>query len=497
MENIKLLKGIKTLAITCRQWGDTGKGKFVDFFTDWADIVVRGTGGDNAGHTISYKGQELITHLVPSGILHDSQGKINVIGNGVVIYPPTLSRELKQLKTRGITYNHLKIAFNAHLITPAEIVLDRIKENVAGPAKIGSTGKGIGPAYTDFVSRQGLRLNDLLNPKFFTSKLKRHLELKKRILKNYNSTLLKSIMSSEHLISGLYYDAKEIFNFQNILDSYLDYGKEFKPLITDTDSFIRSQLGHKNILAEGAQGDLLSIKFGTYPFVTSSDPTIAGLAEGIGLQSKDIDLSLGIIKGFYMTRVGSGPFPTELGGLKSAQYCSGDMNKEKELASYGSPDINSQDEFQQSIALRQAGYEYGATTGRLRRVGYLDLPLLRYVMSFNSPDIILTKLDVLNNLKTIKIAKAYHYQGPDFYYAGRLIKSGSYLHSAIADAEVLKYCFPVYTEFPGWRKSLDKCTNFASLPSELKNILDYIVSQTGIKPRLISIGPDRQETIIL
>lgn len=491
------LDNVSTILINCRQWGDTGKGKFVDILADWADIIVRGTGGDNAGHTICCDEKELVTHLIPSGILRDSENKINIIGSGVVLYPRTLILEMKQLRDQGLTYNNLKIALNAKLITPAEILLDRIKESVAGIGKIGSTGKGIGPAYADFVSRQGLLVNDLLNPIFFEEKMKKHLDHQKRVLLNYDHKLIKEIMMHQHLECGLYYDAESIFNFDAICDKYLEYGRELKPYITDTDFFVKSQLGLKKILGEGAQGDLLSIKHGSYPYVTSSDCSAAGLAEGMGLEKKDINLSLGIVKGFYMTRVGHGPFPTELGGEKSEQVCnSGFMNSNQEFLLYGKASINDPDEFTQSVALRQAGKEYGATTGRPRRVGWLDLPLLRYTLGFNEKDIIFTKLDVLNDFDTIKVCNEYVYEGPTYHLGSEhQIKKGDHIRVALPAAEVLRWCKPVYTVFPGWKCDLSDCSEYEDLPQELRDVIDFIVRETQIRPRIISIGADRNQTI--
>lgn len=496
--NVDLLNGVSTVLINCRQWGDTGKGKFVDIFANWADIIVRGTGGDNAGHTICYEGKELITHLIPSGILRDAEGKINVIGSGVVLYPRTLILEMKQLREQGLTYNRLMIAQNAILITPAEILLDRIKESVAGKAKIGSTGKGIGPAYADFVSRQGLLVIDLLNPVFLREKLKSHLDHKRRVLQNFDPDLVKELMMHEHLESGLYYDAENIFDFEAICEKYLEYGRELQPYITDTDAFVRSRLGVKKILGEGAQGDLLSIKHGTYPFVTSSDCSSAGLAEGMGLEKADIDLSLGIVK-FYITRVGSGPFPTELGGKESDEICnSGLMNVDREFSLYGQALVNDPNEFVQGVALRQAGREYGATTGRPRRVGWLDLPLLRYTLGFNTKDIIFTKVDVLNNCETIKVCHEYVYQGPTYHLGGdRIIERGDHISVATPAAEVLRYCEPIYTSFPGWKKDLSGCSEYEDLPKELHDIIYFITNKTGINPRIISIGADRKQTIYI
>ena len=464
-----MLEFVSVVAVTCRQFGDTGKGKIVDIYAKWADIIARGTGGDNAGHSICVGDIELVVHIIPSGILYDSLGKINIIGSGVVLYPKSLILELKSLRDRGLSYNNLRLAYNAKLILPSDILLDRIREAMSGHGKIGSTGKGIGPAYADFVDRQSLMVNDLLNPTIFRAKLKRHLEYKKLILKNCDPKIIKSIMEHEHLESGLYYDPVEIFNFEAICEAYLNYGQELKPLISDTDKFLRENLGKKKILLEGAQGDMLSIDHGSYPFVTSSDCTVAGLAKGVGLKESDVDLSLGIIKGFYMTRVGCGPFVTESGAEESERWCNGGVaNKELEKEKYGTPSINHPDDFVQGVALRQIGFEYGATTKRPRRTGWLDLPLLRYVLGFNSKDIVLTKLDILNDCKEIKICGAYEYRGGTCEYAGETIETGAILIKAIPDAAIMKYCKPIYKTFAGWQCDLSECQDFDDLPGNLK-----------------------------
>lgn len=493
------LSGVNTLAVTCRQFGDTGKGKFVDLFAEWADIIVRGTGGDNAGHTICIDDKELVVHLVPSGILYDSLGKVNVIGSGTVIYPKALCKELALLRQKNLSYDNLMIAHNAKLILPSQIVYDRAFETLLGKSKIGSTGKGIGPAYTDFVGRQSLTINDLLNPNFLHSKLEKDLNYKKLLLKKYDPSLLEDIMNCDHLESGLFYDQKDIFNLDEIYERYLFYGEELKPLIHDTDKFVRSNLRKKKILLEGAQGDLLSVEKGTYPYVTSSDCTISGLAKGAGISEGDIDMSLGIIKGFYMTRVGGGPFPTELGGRDSDDWCNnGKANKISEKLFYdGASKEDRDDEFCQGVALRIAGNEYGKTTGRPRRTGWLDLPLLRYVFEFNSSDLILTKLDILSEYEEIKICFAYQYQGSECYYGGKLIKSGEIIRVAPMDAGILSACEPMYQRFHGWKKSLDDCANYHNLPEELKDILRFITRETKANLMIISTGPDRKNTMFV
>jgi adenylosuccinate synthase len=496
-KELKLLENVNTVAISCRQWGDTGKGKFVDIFAEWADIIVRGTGGDNAGHTVVFNGQELVTHLVPSGILR--KGKTNIIGNGTVVYPKALVEEIIKLEEKGIDCHNLKLAHNAKIILPTEILLDRLKEVSAGSGKIGSTGKGIGPTYTDFVGREGLIVNDLLNPTFFREKFKRHLKYKLAILKTYDSELIKTILDHEHLESGFYFDSENYLNFEAVCEKYLAYGEKLKSYICDTDSFVRSNLGERKILLEGAQGDMLSIDHGSYPFVTSSDCTVAGLAKGAGLRESDIDLSLGIIKGFYMTRVGAGPFPTELGGEQSDSWCNGGkINKAMEKALYHStPKIDGGDEFLEGVVLRIAGNEYGATTGRPRRTGWLDLPLLRYTLGFNSPDLILTKLDVLNDCDVIKVCNHYKYTGENCVYAGQKILSGKYLETAVPQSEIMKFCKPIYVKFPGWKCDLKDCRDYGDLPEELKHILEFITKETKARPRIISVGADREETIFL
>jgi len=493
----KLTKDITTVAITCLQWGDTGKGKFVDLFARWAKIIARGTGGDNAGHSIWSNGVGHVFHLIPSGILYDSEGKINIIGTGTVVYPKTLCHELALLRKDGLSYNNLMLSLNAKLILPTHIVLDNVQECLAGNSgKIGTTGKGIGPAYADHVARFGLVVNDLLNTDVFATKLKRHLAHKRAILANCDSEILKVALNKPHLENGLYYDSKVIFRIDAIFEKYMAYGKELAPLIRETDFFLQSQVGRKKILLEGAQGVLLSPKYGSYPFVTSSDCSVHGLAEGVGLTRSQVDLSLGIVKGFYMTRVGDGPFPTEMGGERSDKWCNGgEGSRELESSRYGDAGINDKDEFLQGVALRRIGQEFGATTGRPRRTGWLDLPLLKHSLRISGPDVILTKLDVLNGLEEIKVCTAYKYCGPDFRYGEEKIRSGGILKEAIPVSEVLQYCQPVYEKHAGWPGELRGISSFDGLPSELKKILKSVVEKTGLNPRIISIGQDREETI--
>lgn len=494
-----MLKNVFTLLVTCRQFGDTGKGKFVDVFAHlWADIIARGTGGPNAGHTSIVDDEELITHTIPSGILHDCEGKVNVLTRDVVIDPRLFFGELAELDKRKISYNHLMVSLNAHVITPMEIALDRIKESASGKGKIGSTCRGIGPCYTDFHDRQGIIMNDLINPDIFLKKLKKQAEYKKMIIQNYDPEMVAKIMNHEDSGLGFFYDWKEIFDINAIYEQYIKYGADLKYLLYDTETFIKNSIGKKKILGEGSQGDLLSIDRGTYPYVTSSDCTAFGLAKSMGIHIGQVDLSLGILKFPYMTRVGGGPFPSEMGGIFSDDWCNGgESNREKEKVMYAGTTINEKNDYLRGFKVREAGDEFGATTGRPRRTGDFDLPLLRYVMTFNSPDIAFTKLDVYNSVESIKICTEYVYQGPTVFYGQKAIFKGEIIKTAIMDCDILRQCKPVYKVFPGWMCSLKDCSNYESLPEKLRNIIQFVVQETGIRPRIISVGRDREETIFL
>lgn len=492
----KLLSGVNTLAIVCNQWGDTGKGKFVDYFAEWADIIARGTGGANAGHTIRIKDHEYIFHLVPSGILYDKIGKINIIGSGVAFDPNIIAEELEILKKEGLSFDNLLFSRNALLVLPQHLVMDRVKEiNTEG--KIGTTGRGIGPVYTDHYARIGLTVNDLLNMKDFKEKLKRNLTDKVKLLKLIDISVIKEIMSHPHIGSGRFFDEKEIFNIDEITNAYVEFAQIFEKNIADTDEFIRNNVGKKKILLEGAQGNLLSVDIGTYPYVTSSDCSVTGLAKGCGLRETHIDLTLGIVKAPYMTRVGEGPFPTELGGLESAKWCgTKGVNKEMEKEKYPNASVNDADEFAQGIGLRVAGFEYGATTKRPRRTGWLDLPLLKYSTKFSGLHTILTKIDVMDKCEKIKICHAYEYEGADYRVGEKTLKKGDIIETAIPDKEVISNCKPLYTEFAGWQTDISQITSYSELPEKLIAILDFIKEKIGIIIDIVSVGPDRDQTII-
>jgi len=468
----------------------------------WADIIVRGAGGDNAGHIIVNNGKENVFHLMPSGIIGDKEGKMTIIGPGTVIYPKSLLDEMVSLMRQGLSHSHLKVSSRAKLILPTHIFEDRAKELDSGDAKIGTTGKGIGPAYADHYARIGLTMNDLLNEEIFRKKLKRHLKAKKHLL-DYPADKAKEIMCSDHLMAGIFYHPDKLFNFEQIVYQYVHvFGKIFQRYIHDTDVIMRKSLkAGKKIILEGAQGDLLSVDYGTYPYVTSSDASLEGLAKGCGLRTENIDLDLGIIKGFYMTRVGSGPFITEMGGIRSAEHCARCANKKEDEKSFSLLNINCVDPFILGWSVRQRGNEYGATTGRPRRTGYLDLVLLyqSFKRCSEKTRLVLTKLDVLTGMSTIKICIHYMYMGPRYFDGQFEYLKGSIVTDPPMDSEFLSHCSPVYMEFSGWTEDISKMKNYNDLPLNLRKIINFITDFIGTNnlPAIISVGPDREETIML
>ncbi|MFA6189979.1 MAG: adenylosuccinate synthetase [Candidatus Staskawiczbacteria bacterium] len=490
----KAYKNAKTIAITCLQLGDSGKGKIVDLFSDWADVIVRGTGGANAGHSVYLNGKPFIFHLIPSGILHDSAGKVNIIGGGVAIDPKLLCEELDLLTEQGQPFDNLILALNAKLTLPTHVVRDRVGEGSAGLSKIGTTGRGIGPTYGDHVIRIGLTLNDLLNTDILAQKVRANVTYSARILKSYDPVAVKDVLHQEHLGRGIFWHPIRIFDVDAIVQKYLQYGTILSPMIDDADAFVQRIVGKENVLLEGAQGSLLDIDRGTYPYVTSSNCTVDGLAKGAGLHRGHVDMSLGIFKGFYMTRVGEGPFPTEFGGEISAEHCrmAREADEEDQCAYLT---VNDPEEFDRGVAIRMCGQEYGATTGRARRTGRLDLPLLRYALRWGSSDVVLTKLDVLDKCETIEICTHYIYQGSAYRLGHLTINNGDPLFEAIPSAEVLQHCQPVYETFTGWQCPIRHITSFVDLPVALKKILDFLVLKTGINPRILSVGPEASETI--
>jgi adenylosuccinate synthase len=412
------------------QWGDEGKGKIVDLLSENADIVVRYQGGANAGHTVSFDGKTYILHLLPSGIFH--QNVTCVIGNGVVIDPIALMDEIEMVKSAGVDIKgRLLISHNAHLIMPYHKLLDKIYDQ--GEDKIGTTGRGIGPAYVDKYARVGIKVVDLLDREILCRKLRKNIEAKNEILeKIYGATKL---------------------DVEKIIDEYIEFDKKIDEFVTDTALYLNNAIKEKKkILLEGAQGALLDIDHGTYPFVTSSNPTAGGASTGSGIPPTKINGVIGVIKA-YTTRVGEGPFPTEL---------------KDEIGDY----------------IREKGVEFGATTGRPRRCGWLDLVSLRYSIMINGIDkLALTKIDVLSELDEIKICVSYEINGKK-------------LKSFPTNPEALSKVTPIYETLKGWKKDLSNISSYSELPAEAKEFVEAIELFTGVEISIISIGADRKQTIL-
>jgi adenylosuccinate synthase len=420
---------MSTVVIVGAQWGDEGKGKIVDVLTRKADVVARYQGGNNAGHTVVIDSEKYVLHLIPSGILH--KGIKCIIGNGVVIDPSALLEEIDHLRSRGIDIDsNFCISQNSHIIMPYHTAIEREQEK---SKKIGTTGRGIGPAYTDKIARNGIRAIDLLRPALFRDKLRANLSVFNYLLEN----LYKAAPLSE----------------DKIFDEYMDYAQKLWKFIADASLIINRKIAAgKNILLEGAQGTLLDIDHGTYPYVTSSSTIAGGACTGIGLGPTKIDRVLGIVKA-YTTRVGEGPFPTELN------------NELGEL-------------------IRQKGGEFGATTGRPRRCGWLDIVGLRYSVSINGlTGIGLTKMDILDGMEKIKLCVGYKYEG-------------SVLDTFTTDLDVLKNCIPVYDEMPGWNESTAGVKEFDKLPANARDYIKKIEELLKVEIQIISTGQKRDEIII-
>lgn len=415
------------------QWGDEGKGRIIDLLSKNVDVIARYQGGNNAGHTVIVDGKKIILHHLPSGILREN--KISIIGNGVVIDPKILLEEIEGLKKSGYEVNsdNLKISDRSHVIMPYHKIFDLSNEDRMGNKKIGTTGRGIGPVYEDKAARRGIKISDLL-------------------YKDYFSERLKNILVEKNLYITRILNQKPLV-FDEIYNEYIEYGEQLKSYITDTSLLFNSLLkDSKKVLFEGAQGALLDIDFGTYPYVTSSNAGSGGVSSGTGVSPSNIDEVVGICKS-YTTRVGEGPFPTELNG------------KVADL-------------------LRDCGQEYGATTGRPRRCGWFDAVSVSYSIMVNGINsLVLTKLDVLSNLKKINICNGYKYKN-------------QILKIFPSNFEVLRNCEPVYEEVDGWNCNLsDK--NSGNLPPNLKNYLNRLEEILEIPIVLVSIGPSREEFIQL
>jgi adenylosuccinate synthase len=427
------LKIMSNTILVGSQWGDEGKGKIIDVLTGDVDIVVRSQGGNNAGHTIVDGDKKYVLHLIPSGILR--KGKVCVIGNGVVIDPVALVEEIQGLKKRGVKVDkNLLISENAHLVMPYHRSLDEIREALKGKNKIGTTKRGIGPAYGDKVARTGLRMADLIRPDVFKEKLDRRIK--------ENNSLLKGL------------GGKSI-NGTKVLADYVKAAKVLKPFVINTVSYLHKAMeAKKEILFEGAQGTFLDIDHGTYPFVTSSNTTSGGACTGSGIAPNRIDMVIGVVKA-YTTRVGEGPLPTE-------EEVLGDM-------------------------LHGMGREFGATTGRARRCGWFDAVATRYASLVNGVDeLAITNLDGLDGLEEILICTGYRIDG-----------KGKVLDTPPSDAGELARCKPVYTSMPGWLTPTDKIRKYKDLPGKARRYAETIAKLSGAKLSIVSVGPGREQTIHL
>lgn len=414
------------------QWGDEGKGKITDILADDMDVVVRYQGGNNAGHTVVNSDHELKLHLIPSGILYEHV--VPVIASGVVVDPKVLLDEIDGLENRGISTGKLRVSGSAHLIMPYHRLLDAATELHLGKTKIGTTKKGVGPAYTDKAARIGIRVQDMLDLKILRKKLEQVISIKNEIL------------TKIYGVDGL--DSEAVF------EEYSNYADRLRSHITDTSLFINDALDKgERVLFEGAQGTLLDLDHGTYPYVTSSSPIAGGACVGAGVGPLRIDKVIGIIKA-YSTRVGEGPFPTE------------QKNETGEI-------------------MRTAGVEVGTTTGRNRRCGWIDIPILRYSVKINGlSSLVMTKLDVLSQFDTIKLCTGYLFEGKQYDYFPP--------HQTI-----FHKCEPVYENLPGWRKDISSAKTLDDLPPEARSYVKRVEELAGVPFEIISVGPNRKETISL
>ncbi|KEF38039.1 Adenylosuccinate synthetase [Schinkia azotoformans MEV2011] len=423
---------MSSVVVVGSQWGDEGKGKITDFLSQNAEVVARYQGGNNAGHTIVFGGKKYKLHLIPSGIFFND--KICVIGNGMVIDPKALVTELQYLHNEGVNTDNLRISNRAHVILPYHLKIDELDEERKGANKIGTTKKGIGPAYMDKAARVGIRIADLLDREEFERKLTQNLAEKNRILEKL-------------------YDA-EGFKIEDILDEYYNYGQQFAKYVCDTSVVLNDALDEgRRVLFEGAQGVMLDIDQGTYPFVTSSNPVAGGVTIGSGVGPSKINHVVGVCKA-YTTRVGDGPFPTEL-----------------------------HDEIGHQI--REVGREYGTTTGRPRRVGWFDSVVVRHARRVSGiTDLSLNSIDVLTGIETLKICVAYKYKG-------------EIIEEFPASLKVLAECEPVYEEMPGWTEDITGVKKLDELPENARHYVERVSQLTGIPLSVFSVGPDRNQTNVI
>ncbi|BAN73229.1 MULTISPECIES: adenylosuccinate synthase [Lacticaseibacillus] len=420
-----------TVVIVGTQWGDEGKGKITDFLSQGAKVVSRYQGGDNAGHTIHANGQVYKLRLIPSGVLYPHQ--LSVIGNGVVVNPKSLVGELARLAEQGVTGENLRISDRAHVILPYHIKLDKLQEAAKGADKIGTTNRGIGPAYMDKAARVGIRMADLLDKEIFEERLKANLKAKnEEFVKVYDSTPMA---------------------FDDIFEEYYNYGQQLKQYVCDTSIVLNDAIDKgEHVLFEGAQGIMLDIDQGTYPFVTSSNPA-GGVTVGAGVGASKIDRVVGVAKA-YTSRVGDGPFPTEL--------------------------LDDTGDF-----IRNAGHEFGTVTGRPRRIGWFDAVVVRHSRRVAGiTDLCLNSIDVLTGLDTVKICVAYE-------------RDGERIENYPASLKFLSECKPVYEELPGWKEDITHAKTLAELPENARHYVERITELLGVDLLTFSVGPDRDQTNVI
>lgn len=421
-----------TFVVVGLQWGDEGKGKITDVLASKSDYVVRYQGGNNAGHTVYVGEKKFVLHLLPSGVLHNKSKC--VIANGVVVDPNAFILEINTLESHGLSTSNVFISRRAHIIMPYHIFLDVYREEFAGKYKIGTTQRGIGPCYEDKIARIGIRAIDLLNPSILEKKIKENLRIK--------NTIFEKLFN------------KPIINNQDVIDQYIEFGKKLAPRIIDTELEINLAIdAGKNVLFEGAQALMLDIDFGTYPYVTSSSPTTGGVCIGAGVPPNKLQTLIGVCKA-YSTRVGDGPYPTEL--LDEA----GDH-------------------------IRKVGQELGTTTGRSRRCGWLDLVAVKYAIIINGiTHLVITKLDVLSAFQTIKIATAYR------------TENGKSINYFTIPTTKLAFYEPIYEELEGWQSDISNIRIFKNLPQNAQKYIQFIEKYLGIQVCLVSVGPERTQNII-
>ena len=414
------------------QWGDEGKGKIVDYLAQKADVVIRSQGGNNAGHTVVADGQSFALRLLPSGILFSE--KTCIIGNGVVVNPEVLLEEIDGMVKKGVTISKLEVSTRAHVIMPYHIRIDEEDEKLRGDDKIGTTKNGIGPCYADKINRVGIRIGDLMDRDVFYQKLKTNLELKNRLFATYYNC--------------------EGFDFEEIFTKYTVLAERIRPYVKDTEYSANQYIKEgKKVLFEGAQATMLDLDHGTYPFVTSSNPTAGGACVGSGVGPRMMSNIIGVVKA-YTTRVGAGPFPAEQSN-KIGEY------------------------------LRETGHEFGTVTGRSRRCGWFDSVVVRYAAMLNSLDYLaITRLDILDGLDTINICKGYMYKG---------IELKEYPESL----NILQDVEPVYEELPGWKTDISGCKSYDELPENARYYVERISQLVGVPLGIVSVGPDRSQTIVL